>query len=79
VNKVLLTGRLTRDPEMRGLASGTNVTTFRELPDPRLRGRTRDAGFGRAAEPPRSATPLSADPSLSIVRHIVAAGRRMRA
>jgi single-stranded DNA-binding protein len=28
VNKVLLTGRLTRDPEMRGLASGKNVTTF---------------------------------------------------
>ncbi|MGZ8515205.1 MAG: single-stranded DNA-binding protein, partial [Candidatus Limnocylindrales bacterium] len=25
---VLLTGRLTRDPEMRGLASGKNVTTF---------------------------------------------------
>ena len=28
MNKVLLTGRLTRDPEMRSLASGTNVTTF---------------------------------------------------
>jgi single-strand DNA-binding protein len=28
VNRVLLTGRLTRDPEMRGLASGKNVTTF---------------------------------------------------
>jgi single-strand DNA-binding protein len=28
VNKVLVTGRLTRDPEMRGLASGKNVTTF---------------------------------------------------
>jgi single-strand DNA-binding protein len=28
VNKVVLTGRLTRDPEMRGLASGKNVTTF---------------------------------------------------
>ena len=28
MNKVLLTGRLTRDPEMRGLASGKNVTTF---------------------------------------------------
>jgi single-strand DNA-binding protein len=28
VNKVLLTGRLTRDPEMRSLASGKNVTTF---------------------------------------------------
>jgi len=28
VNKVLLTGRLTRDPEMRRLASGKNVTTF---------------------------------------------------
>jgi single-strand DNA-binding protein len=28
VNKVVLTGRLTRDPEMRSLASGKNVTTF---------------------------------------------------
>jgi single-strand DNA-binding protein len=28
VNRVLLTGRLTRDPEMRSLASGKNVTTF---------------------------------------------------
>jgi single-strand DNA-binding protein len=28
VNKVLLTGRLTRDPEMRALASGKHVTTF---------------------------------------------------
>ncbi|MEJ7749557.1 MAG: single-stranded DNA-binding protein [Candidatus Limnocylindrales bacterium] len=28
MNKVLITGRLTRDPEMRSLASGKNVTTF---------------------------------------------------
>ena len=28
MNKVLLTGRLTRDPEMRSLASGKIVTTF---------------------------------------------------
>ena len=28
MNKVILTGRLTRDPEMRSLASGKNVTTF---------------------------------------------------
>jgi single-strand DNA-binding protein len=28
VNKVLLTGRLTRDPEMRALASGKHVTNF---------------------------------------------------
>jgi single-strand DNA-binding protein len=28
VNKVLLTGRLTRDPEMRSLASGKTVTQF---------------------------------------------------
>ena len=28
MNKVLLTGRLTRDPEMRSLASGKVVTTF---------------------------------------------------
>lgn len=28
MNKVLLTGRLTRDPELRSLASGKNVTTF---------------------------------------------------
>ena len=28
MNKVLLTGRLTRDPEMRSLASGKNVSTF---------------------------------------------------
>ena len=27
MNKVFLTGRLTRDPEMRSLASGKNVTT----------------------------------------------------
>ena len=28
VNKVLLTGRLTRDPELRQLASGKSVATF---------------------------------------------------
>lgn len=28
MNKVILTGRLTRDPEMRSLASGKSVTTF---------------------------------------------------
>ncbi len=28
MNKVLLTGRLTRDPEMRALASGKHVTSF---------------------------------------------------
>ena len=28
MNQVLLTGRLTRDPELRVLASGKNVTTF---------------------------------------------------
>ncbi|HSL97696.1 MAG TPA: single-stranded DNA-binding protein [Candidatus Deferrimicrobiaceae bacterium] len=28
MNKVLLAGRLTRDPEMRALASGKNVTQF---------------------------------------------------
>lgn len=28
MNKVLLTGRLTRDPEMRALASGKHVTNF---------------------------------------------------
>ena len=28
MNKVFITGRLTRDPEMRSLASGKNVTTF---------------------------------------------------
>ncbi len=28
MNKVLLTGRLTRDPEMRALASGKHVTQF---------------------------------------------------
>ena len=28
MNRVVLTGRLTRDPEMRTLASGKNVTTF---------------------------------------------------
>ena len=28
MNKVLLIGRMTRDPEMRSLASGKNVTTF---------------------------------------------------
>lgn len=28
MNKVLLTGRLTRDPEMRALASGKHVATF---------------------------------------------------
>ena len=28
MNKVVLTGRLTRDPEMRSLASGKHVTTF---------------------------------------------------
>jgi single-strand DNA-binding protein len=28
VNKVLLTGRLTRDPELRSLASGSSVAQF---------------------------------------------------
>ena len=28
MNRVLLTGRLTRDPEMRALASGKHVTSF---------------------------------------------------
>jgi single-stranded DNA-binding protein len=28
VNKVLIAGRLTRDPEMRALASGKHVTQF---------------------------------------------------
>jgi single-strand DNA-binding protein len=28
MNKVLITGRLTRDPELRSLASGRHVTTF---------------------------------------------------
>ena len=28
MNKVVLTGRLTRDPEMRSLASGKSVTQF---------------------------------------------------
>ena len=28
MNRVLLTGRLTRDPELRALASGKSVTTF---------------------------------------------------
>ena len=28
MNQVLLTGRLTRDPEVRKLASGKTVTTF---------------------------------------------------
>ena len=28
MNRVVLTGRLTRDPEMRSLASGKTVTTF---------------------------------------------------
>jgi single-stranded DNA-binding protein len=29
VNKVILAGRLTRDPEMRALASGKHVTQFK--------------------------------------------------
>jgi single-stranded DNA-binding protein len=29
VNRVLLTGRLTRDPEMRSLASGKAVTQYK--------------------------------------------------
>ena len=33
MNKVLLTGRLTRDPEMRSLASGKNVTTVNSAVD----------------------------------------------
>jgi single-stranded DNA-binding protein len=28
MNKVLLIGRMTRDPELRALASGKSVTTF---------------------------------------------------
>lgn len=34
MNKVLLTGRLTRDPEMRSLASGKSVTTFSVASNP---------------------------------------------
>lgn len=39
MNKVLLTGRLTRDPELRVLASGKNVTTFSVAPSALLRHR----------------------------------------
>jgi Single-strand binding protein family len=38
VNKVLLAGRLTRDPEMRALASGKHVTQFTSLVVQRWRG-----------------------------------------
>jgi hypothetical protein len=38
VNKVLLTGRLTRDPEMRSLASGKHVTTFTVASNEFIRG-----------------------------------------
>ncbi len=31
MNRVLLTGRLTRDPELRNLASGKAVTTFIDI------------------------------------------------
>ena len=35
MNRVVLTGRLTRDPEMRSLASGKTVTTFSDAVRPR--------------------------------------------
>jgi hypothetical protein len=50
VNKVMLTGRLTRDPEVRSLASGKNVTTFRDLP-----------AMGSAGECAIPASPVSRD------------------
>jgi single-stranded DNA-binding protein len=34
MNRVILVGRLARDPEMRTLASGKTVTTLSELPIP---------------------------------------------
>jgi single-stranded DNA-binding protein len=37
VNKVILVGRLTREPEMRTLASGTSVTTFAVTTNERVR------------------------------------------
>jgi single-stranded DNA-binding protein len=38
MNRVLLTGRLTRDPEMRSLASGKVVTTFTVASNEFIRG-----------------------------------------
>ena len=48
MNKVLLTGRLTRDPEMRSLASGKNVTTFTVASNEFIGG-----GKEKAGVPPR--------------------------
>jgi Single-strand binding protein family len=64
MNKVLLTGRLTRDPELRVLASGKNVTTFREFPHPRLRGSLRPASGAVVSGPhhQRRIRPLSIQP-----------------
>ena len=50
MNKVLLVGRLTRDPELRTLPSGKHVTTF-SLATNEYRGQTRESG--------RSTTPWS--------------------
>ncbi len=62
MNKVLLTGRLTRDPELRSLASGKSVTTFSvsvcatalvgpSRLDVRRRDRDTGAGAGARCEP----------------------------
>ena len=48
MNKVLLTGRLTRDPEMRSLASGKVVTTFTVASNEFIGG-----GQGEGRVPPR--------------------------
>jgi len=45
VNKVLLTGRLTRDPEMRSLASGKSVTQFSVATNEYVGGRKEKAEY----------------------------------
>lgn len=60
VNRVMLTGRLTRDPELRYTANGTAVTTLRLACNRKFRGRDGDdreevlfidvVGWGKTAE-----------------------------
>ena len=45
MNRVVLTGRLTRDPEMRSLASGKTVTTFTVASNEFLGGGTEKAEY----------------------------------
>ena len=70
MNKVLLTGRLTRDPEMRSLASGKSVTQFSVATNEYAGGKEKaEPGAGcRFAGPQRIGPPTPARVREGVVR-----------